>query len=70
MEMNVHMAIIHQLQFSPTVFDKLQSYMEFKADFHHVSIRAWKEPKKNWHEFPYLVTDDAIPTIIERWLAK
>ena len=34
MEMNICMAIIRKLRLLPTVFDKLQGYAEFKADFH------------------------------------
>lgn len=45
MEMKICMAINHKPQLSPTMFDKLQKYMEFKAEFHRVSIRAWKDPK-------------------------
>jgi len=40
--------------------------MEFKDDFHHVSIRAWKDPEKKWHDMPYLVMDDAIQVVIDR----
>lgn len=36
MEMNVHMAINHKPWLSPTNFDKLQEYAEFKDDFHNV----------------------------------
>lgn len=40
MEMNMHMAINRKPQFSSTVFDKLQEYVQFNADFHHVLIKG------------------------------
>lgn len=45
MEMNMHMAINHKLRLSPTNFDRLQEYMEFKVDFDHISIWAQKDPE-------------------------
>ena len=41
--------------------------MEFKADFRHVSIRAWKDPAQTWYELLYLETDDAIDAVLDRW---
>ena len=38
-----------------------------KADFHHVFIRAWKDPTKTWHSVPYLATDDDIFEVLESW---
>lgn len=40
MEMSIHMAINRKPWLSPTNFDKLQEYVEFKAEFHHVSIHV------------------------------
>lgn len=40
MEIIIHMDINCKSQLSPKNFDKLQEYVEFKANFHHVSIRA------------------------------
>ena len=40
MEMNIRMGINHKPWISPTVYNSLQSFMEFKADFNHVFIRA------------------------------
>lgn len=62
------MAINRKPQLTPTHFEKLQEYMEFKADFHHVSIRVWKDPEKKWHNLPYLATDDVITTILDCWM--
>lgn len=66
MEMNVHMAINHKPWLSYTVFINLQCYMEFKADFHHVSIRAYKDPTQTWYDLPYLEIDDAIDAVLDR----
>lgn len=45
MEVSLHMAINQKPWFSPNVFEKLSKYAEFKADFHHVHIRPWKNPQ-------------------------
>lgn len=34
-------------------YNSLQSFAEFKIDFHHVFIRVWKDPMKMWCELPY-----------------
>lgn len=70
MEMNVHMAINRKIWLSPINFDILQEYIEFKANFHHVSIRAQKKPEKKWHDLPYLVIDDAINVVLDCWLEE
>jgi len=44
--------------------------MEFKADFHHVYIKAQKDPTKTWDELPYLVTDNVIFVVLELWPPK
>lgn len=38
MDMSIHMAINCKPRLSPTNFDRLQEYVEFNTDFHHVSI--------------------------------
>ena len=42
--------------------------MEFKANFHHVSIRVQKDPEKKWCNFLYLAIDDAIIVVLDYWL--
>jgi len=49
MEMNINTAINHKLQLSPTVFEQLVGYVEFKASFHCVSIQAQKDPNQKWY---------------------
>jgi len=51
----------------PMVYNSLQSFSEFKADFHHVYIRARKDLAKMWHELPYLAIDDVIFAVLESW---
>lgn len=67
MEMNIRMGINRKPRLLPTVYNSLQSFVEFKADFHHVFIKARKDPMKMWHELPYLVTDDVIFAVLESW---
>ena len=67
--MSIHMAINRKPSFTPTNFEKLQEYVEFKVDFHHVSIRAWKDPEKKWHDLPHLARDDAITAVLNYWPA-
>lgn len=62
------MDINHKPRLTPTNFEKLQEYVEFMAYFHHVSICAWKDLEKKWHDLPYLATDDAITVVINYWL--
>lgn len=70
MEMNIGMGINCKLWLSPTIYNSLQSFVEFKADFHHVYIKAGKDPVKAWKELPYLATDDVIFTMLESWLPE
>lgn len=46
MEMNIRMGITRKPRLSPTVYNSLQSFTKFKEDFHHVYIRAHKDPTK------------------------
>lgn len=36
-------------------------------DFHHVFIRAQKDPTKTWHSLPYLAAYDVIFVVLESW---
>ena len=70
MEMNIRMAINRKPWLSPTVFDNLQGYAEFKVDFHHVAIRARKDPTQKWYDLPSLAMDDTIDVVLDRWPAE
>lgn len=70
MEMNILMAISRKPRLLPTVFSNLQGYAEFKADFHNVAIRAWKDPVQKLYDLPYLATHDAIDVVLDRWPAE
>lgn len=37
-EMDLCMVISQRLRFSPTLYNKLEPYTEFKVDFHNISI--------------------------------
>jgi len=65
--MNIRMGINCNPKLSPTVYNNLQIFTEFKAVFHHVYIRACKDPTKTWNELPYLSMDDVIFAILESW---
>jgi len=45
MKMNIHMAINRKPWFSSIVFYQLIEYVEFKMEFHHVSMCVWKDPE-------------------------
>jgi len=49
------------------VYATLQSYDEFKADIHRISIRARKDPAQKWYDLPYLAIDDAIDEVLDKW---
>jgi len=70
MEMNIRMEINRKPMLSPTIYNSLQRFVEFKADFHHVFIKAWKEPTKMWHELPNLAINDVIFMVLESWPPK
>lgn len=68
--MNIQMGINRKPWLSPTIYNSLQSFADFKVDFHHVFIRAWKDLMKTWHDLPYLVTDDVVFIVLESWLLE
>ena len=70
MEMSINMAINRNLRLSPTIFKRFSKYVEFKADFHYVSMRARKDSKHKWYDLPYLAIDDAIAIVLEHWLVE
>ena len=70
MEMNIRMGINHKPQLSPIVYNSLQSFTEFKADFHQVYIRTRKDVAKACKELPYSTTDDVIFTVLESWASE
>jgi len=67
MEMNIGMGINCKPRLSPTVYNSLQSFTEFKVAFHHIYIKVWKDPTKTWHEVLYLEMDDFIFALLESW---
>lgn len=52
----------------PTVYNSLQSFSEFKVEFHHIYIMACKDLVNKWNELMYPTTDDVIFTVLESWL--
>lgn len=70
MEMNIKMGINRKPRLSPTIYNSLQSFAEFKENFHHVYIRARKDPMNTWHELLYLATNDFIFSVLESWPPK
>ena len=46
MEMNLRMEINRKSRLSPTVYNSLQSFAEFKADLHTIYIKVSKDPTK------------------------
>ena len=67
MEMNIRMWINHKPRLSPTLYNSLQSFAEFKADMHKIYIRARKDLTKQWTNLPFVATDDAIFNVLEAW---
>ncbi len=70
MEMNIRMGINRKPRLSPTVYNRLQSFVEFKVDFHHIYLRARKDLTKKWSELPFIATDDVIFDVLETWLPE
>lgn len=61
------MGINHKPQLSPKVYAILKSFVEFKADFHHVFIRVRKDLVKTWHNILHLAINDVIFIVLESW---
>ena len=70
MEMNIIMGINRKPWLSPTIYNILESFTEFKAEFHHIYLRVCKDPAKKWNELPYMATDDVIFDVLETWLPE
>jgi len=70
MEINLKIGINRKLQLSPTVFNILQSFSEFKADIHSVYIKACEDSAKQCRKLPFVAIDDVIFKILETWLSK
>lgn len=50
---------------SPTLYNSLRSFANFKADMHNVHIKAHKDPMQNWTKLPFITIDDAILSLLE-----
>ena len=70
MEMNFKMGINHKPVLSPTVYNSLQSFSEFKVDMHNIYIKVRKDPTKQWVKLPFVATDDVIFNVREAWLLE
>ena len=68
--MNLRMGINCKSQLSPTVYNILQSFAEFKENIHSIYIRPHKDPTKKWRRLPFVATDDVIFNILETWLPE
>jgi len=67
MEMNIRMWINRKPWLSPTVYNSLQRFAEFKVDMHNIYIRVHKDPTKQWIKLPFVDTEDAIFYVLEAW---
>ena len=65
--MNLRMWINRKPRLSPTVYNSLQSFVEFKANMHNIYIRVRKDPTKQWTKLPFVSTNDAIFNVLEAW---
>lgn len=70
MEMDLQKVINQWPRLSPTLFDELKTYAEFKVDFHNVSICARKDPEGKWHVLPYLVSKTDVQEVVGYWLLE
>ena len=70
MEMNIRMGINYKPQLSSIVYTSLQSFTEFKVEFHHIYLRVCKDPANKWNKLPYMAIDDVIFDVLETWLPE
>jgi len=61
------MWINKRLRLSPTVYDSLQSFVDFKVDMHDVYIKVHKDTTQNWTKLPFIVIDDVVFTMLDSW---
>jgi hypothetical protein len=52
---------------SPVLLSQYRGVVNFKADFHNVYIQVKKDAEGIWYEFPYLVTEQDIFSVISNW---
>lgn len=52
---------------STAVYNSVKGFVEFKADMHHVYIRAWKDLEKKWTTLPFIVIDDTVFVVHDMW---
>lgn len=64
------MVMSQRSRLSPTFFNQLMAFTEFKVDFENVSIKARKYPKHLWHKLMYLVSKMDMQEIVGIWLAE
>ena len=67
MEASVWMWINKILCISPTVYESLQSFVDFKVDMHNVYIKVRKDLAQNWTKFPFIVINDVIFVVLDSW---
>jgi len=65
MEMNIRMGIKRKSWLSPTIYNSLQCFAEFKVDLHSIDIRVHKGPTKQWKELPFVAMKDVIFDVLE-----
>lgn len=70
MEMNLRMGINYKPRLSPTIYNNLQSFAEFKAGIPSIYIRARKDLSKKCREQPFVAMDDVIFNVLETWLLE
>ena len=52
---------------SPTMYNNLRSFADFKADMHNVYIKVHKDPAQNRTKIPFIAIDDLIFSVLESW---
>lgn len=70
MEVGIEMWIKKRPHLSPTVYDNLWSFTDFKADMHNVYIKVRKYPTQIWTKLPFIMIDDAIYVVLNSWQPK
>lgn len=64
-EASVWMCINRRPWLSPTFYNSLWRFVDFKADMHNVYIKAGKDPAQNGTKVPFIAIDDAIFSMLE-----
>lgn len=68
--MDFHLVVNQHPHLSLSLYKQYSIVTKYKAYFYRVYIQAHKDTKKKWHALPYLVTEDDMLALVQKFPAK